>query len=141
LNNARENAGYGFVFAPVDSIEASGDDQITITLSQPYTPLLSALSLFTASIVPQAIYEADPEAFGEMPIGSGPFRVVSYSRGETLILERSEHYWEIGADGEPLPYLDRIEMPYVPEGNSRVLGLRSGDFDVVEFVPYSQAAA
>jgi peptide/nickel transport system substrate-binding protein len=141
LNKAKANAGYGFVFAPVETIEAVGDRQVRLTLSQPYTPLLSALSLFTSSIVPQAAYEADPTAFAEKPVGSGPFKVVEYARGERLVLERFDAYWEAGADGQPLPYLDRVEMPYVPEGNSRVLGLRSGDFDVVEFVPYNQAAA
>lgn len=141
LQKAKENAGYGFVFAPVQTIEAVGDRQIRLTLSERYTPMLSVLSLFTASIVPKAIYEQDPKAFGEKPIGSGPFKVVEYARGERLVLERSEDYWEQGADGQPLPYLDRIEMPYVPEGNSRVLGLRNGDFDVIEFVPYNQAAA
>ncbi|MEM7021807.1 MAG: ABC transporter substrate-binding protein [Pseudomonadota bacterium] len=140
LENAKANEGYGFVFAPVETIEAVGDNQIRLTLSEPYAPLLSVLSLFTASIVPKAAYEADPEGFGSMPIGSGPFKVVEYARGERLVLERSDQYWEEGADGDALPYLDRIEMPYVPEGNSRVLGLQSGDFDIIEFVPYSQAA-
>lgn len=140
LENARANEGYGFVFAPVEAVEAVGDDQVRLTLSEPYSPMLSALSLFTASIVPQAVYEADPEGFGSMPIGSGPFEVVEYARGERLVLERTDSYWEMGADGEALPYLDRIEMPYVPEGNSRVLGLQSGDFHAIEFVPYSQAA-
>lgn len=141
LENAKANEGYGFVFAPVESIEAEGEDQVRLTLSEPYSPMLSALSLFTASIVPKAVYEADPEGFGSKPIGSGPFAVVEYARGQRLVLERSETYWETGSDGDTLPYLDRIEMPYVPEGNSRVLGLQSGDFDVIEFVPYSQAAS
>jgi peptide/nickel transport system substrate-binding protein len=140
LENAKANEGYGFVFAPVETIEAVGDNQIRLTLSEPYAPMLSVLSLFTASIVPKAVYEADPEGFGSMPVGSGPFAVVEYARGERLVLERSDQYWEMGIDGEPLPYLERIEMPYVPEGNSRVLGLQSGDFHVIEFVPYSQAA-
>lgn len=141
LENAKANEGYGFVFAPVETIEAVGDNQVRLTLSEAYAPMLSVLSLFTASIVPKAVYEADPEGFGAMPVGSGPFKVVEYARGERLVLERSDQYWEEGADGEPLPYLDRVEMPYVPEGNSRVLGLQSGDFEVIEFVPYSQAAA
>lgn len=141
LENAKANEGYGFVFAPVEAIEALDDSQVRLTLSEPYTPMLSVLSLFTASIVPKAAYEADPDGFGAMPIGSGPFAVVEYSRGQRLVLERSEQYWEVGADGEPLPYLDRIEMPYVPESNSRMLGLQSGDFHAIEFVPYSQAAS
>lgn len=140
LENAKANEGYGFVFAPVETIEAVGDSQIRLTLSEPYAPMLSVLSLFTASIVPKAVYEADPEGFGSMPVGSGPFAVVEYARGERLVLERSDQYWEMGVDGEPLPYLERIEMPYVPESNSRLLGLQSGDFHVIEFVPYSQAA-
>jgi peptide/nickel transport system substrate-binding protein len=45
----------------------------------------------------------------------------------------------MGADGKPLPYLDGVELKYVPESNSRVLGLRNGDYDVISAVAFNQA--
>jgi peptide/nickel transport system substrate-binding protein len=72
---------------------------------------------------------------------SGAFAVEEYSRGSHTTLVANEHYWRKDADGGQLPYLERIEMRYVPESNARVLGLINGDFDVISTVPFNQAAA
>ena len=61
--------------------------------------------------------------------------VESYERGSTVVLKANPHYWDKGADGKPLPYLDGVELNYVPESNSRVLGLRNGDYDVISQLP------
>ena len=45
----------------------------------------------------------------------------------------------MGADGKPYPYLDKIEMQYVPESNTRVLGLKNGDYDAISTVSFNQA--
>ena len=47
----------------------------------------------------------------------------------------------MGEDGKPLPYLDKVVLKYVPESNSRVLGLQNGDFDAIIAVPLNQAAS
>ena len=136
---ANPDAVYGFAFSPVQSITAVGDKQIEMKLDSPYTALLSALTLFSASVVSQAAYEADPEQFGTKPVCSGPFQVAEYERGSRVVLVPNPHHWARGIDGKPLPYLDRVEMLYVPESNSRVLGLRNGDYDVISTVPFNQA--
>ncbi|MEX2297558.1 MAG: ABC transporter substrate-binding protein [Dongiaceae bacterium] len=133
------SAAYAFGFEPVESIEIVDDRHVKIALKRRYTPLLSVLSLFAAGIVEKASYEADPGAFGQKPVCAGPFQVEEYSRGSRVVLTRNPHYWDKGLDGQPLPYLDRVEMTYVPESNSRVLGLRNGDYDVIQTVPFNQA--
>ncbi len=132
-------AAYAFGFEPVESIEAVDDSHVKIALKRRYTPLLSVLSLFAAGIVEKKSYEADPAAFGQKPVCAGPFQVEEYSRGSRVVLTRNPHYWDKGVDGQPLPYLDRVEMLYVPESNNRVLGLRNGDYDVIQSVPFNQA--
>jgi peptide/nickel transport system substrate-binding protein len=130
-----------FVLKPVKAISAVDAQHVKIELSEPYAPLLSALSAYAASIVNKKAYEADPEKFGTSPVCAGPFSVESYQRGSTVVLKANPHYWDMGADGKPLPYLAGIEMRYVPESNSRVLGLRNGDFDMISTVAYNQAKA
>ena len=128
-----------FVLKPVKNISAVDDKHVKIELSEPYAPLLSALSAYAASIVHQKTYEASPEKFGTSPMCAGPFMVESYERGSTVVLKANPHYWDMGADGKPLPYLDGVELKYVPESNSRVLGLRNGDYDVISTVAFNQA--
>ena len=134
-------AAYGFAFAPVASVEAPNDLTVKITLKQPYTPILSALSLFSASVVEKAAYEASPEKFGANPICAGPFKVDSYERGSQLVLVPNTYYWDKGEDGKPLPYVDKVILRYMPDSNSRVLGLQNGDLDAALALPLNQAQA
>lgn len=134
-------AAYGFAFAPVKAIEKVDDKHIKITLKTPYTPILSALSLFSASIVEKATYEADAAAFGTKPVCTGPFMVDSYERGSQVVLLPNPHYWGKGTDGKPLPYLEKVTLRYMPDSNSRVLGLQNGDLDAALALPLNQAPA
>lgn len=136
---AGETAAYAFGFEPVSAFEAIDDSHIRIVLKRRYTALISVASLFAAAIVDKESYEADKAAFGQKPVCAGPFQVEEYVRGSRVVLTRNPHYWDKGADGQPLPYLDRVEMLYVPESNARVLGLRNGDYDVIATVPFNQA--
>ena len=63
------------LFEPVASIEAVDERHVRFTLEEPYAPLLSAVSIFAASVVHRDSYEADPERFGIEPICSGAFKV------------------------------------------------------------------
>ena len=127
------NTAYGFVFDPIESMEVLDDKTLRIKLKHKYSAFASGISLFSAAVVSQKAYEADPDAFGNNPTCSGAFLVESFKRGEKLVLVANDNYW----GGRP--NLDKVEMLYVPEGNSRVIGLKSGDYDVITGVPFSQA--
>ena len=53
--------------------------------------------------------------------------VDSYERGTQVVLVPNPHYWGKGEDGKPLPYVDKVVLRYMPDSNSRVLGLQNGD--------------
>lgn len=131
----------GFLYAPIESVEAVDPATVRITLKQPYAPVLSALSAYSAAIVSKKAYEADADAFGQKPVCSGAFTVEEYSRGTRVVLAKNPGYWENGKDEQSIPYLDKVEMRYVADSNARVLGLRNGDFDAIAIVPYSEAAS
>lgn len=66
------------------------------------------------------------------PIGTGPYKIVSFKVGNRLELERFDGYW---GDKAPAAKLTFVE---VPELSSRVAGLRSGEFDLITEVPPDQ---
>ncbi|MFN9388706.1 MAG: ABC transporter substrate-binding protein, partial [Betaproteobacteria bacterium] len=119
-----DSAPLGFLYEPVKAVEAVDDRTVKITLKRPYTPVLSALSAYGAAVVSKKAYEAGAEAFGQKPVCSGPFTVEEYARGTKLVLAKNPAYWEKGKDGQPLPYVDKVDMRYVPDSNARVLGLK-----------------
>lgn len=133
-----KTSAYAFLFTGVDKMEAPDAKTVEITLKDPNAAFLSSMAVFAAGIVPKAVVEADPKGFGNKPVGSGPFMVKEYTRGDKVVLVPNPNYWELGVDGKPLPYVDGVTVKYVPESNSRVLGLRNGDFDVIDNVPFSE---
>ncbi len=68
------------------------------------------------------------------PIGTGPFRMVEYKRGQHVILERNPNYWDA-----PKPYLDRIVFREIPERAAISAALEAGEVQlaVLNMVPLS----
>jgi peptide/nickel transport system substrate-binding protein len=56
------------------------------------------------------------------------------------VITRNPHYWKMGEDGQPLPYLDEVRFPVIPDDATRILKLQAGEVDGAEFVPYARIA-
>jgi peptide/nickel transport system substrate-binding protein len=121
------------LYQVISDIQAPDDKTAVLTLSNPYTPLMSSLAMFAASIVPEHAVKEKGETFGESPVGSGAFVLKEWRRGESVVLERNPLYWEEG-----LPKLDGVEWIYVPNDNTRMLKLTAGEVEAATFVPWNQ---
>ncbi|MFV0257524.1 MAG: ABC transporter substrate-binding protein [Acidimicrobiales bacterium] len=81
----------------------------------------------------KAAATGDPTA----PVGSGPFKFVSYTpgNGNAFVAERYEDYWRgdgpNSVTGEGLPYLDRVELVVAVDIQGRSNGLQGGQFDII----------
>jgi peptide/nickel transport system substrate-binding protein len=64
---------------------------------------------------------------GSKPVGSGPFVLDSWQRDSRLVLKRNPTYWQQG-----LPYLDQIVFRPIPDEDTRIASLSSGDIDVLQ---------
>ncbi len=69
------------------------------------------------------------DACGEQIAGTGPFRLVEWTRDSELVVERNPDYWRTDADGVQLPYLDRITFRPIPDDSTRWLSATSGTID------------
>lgn len=66
----------------------------------------------------------------QQPVGTGAFLLEEYADGERAVFRRREDYWQMGADGDPLPYLD--ELIYVStDKDAGVAALQSGQVDTL----------
>src|SRR5262249_45621618 len=87
-------------------------------------------------IVPKEAYlAAGPAAFGQNPIGTGPYRVTKFDPTERVELEAFDDYW----GGRP-PAAHATFL-VVPEFSARLAGMVSGEFDMMVNVPTDQIAA
>lgn len=81
------------------------------------------------------ITPAGEEKF-DPPIGTGPFKFVSWTEGQRSLFTRNPDYWESGK-----PYVDELEQLSIPDNTARLNALMGGQIDALEFMDYSQAKA
>jgi peptide/nickel transport system substrate-binding protein len=72
-------------------------------------------------------------AFHTKPIGTGPFRVVEWKKGDYILIERNPDYWRPG-----LPYVDRMVFKIIPDAATRAAAMEKGEVDVqgLGAIPY-----
>jgi peptide/nickel transport system substrate-binding protein len=127
-----------WTFEAVESVEAVDPATVKISLNGPAAPFANDIALWGASVLPQAAVEDQGDAFWEHPIGSGPFVLDSWAKGERIVLKKNPHYWEKDADGTQLPYLDEVNLEVLTDDNTRMLKLQAGEIDAALDVPYNQ---
>lgn len=123
-------SSWGFLFSPVKTVVKVDERTIQLQMSEPFAPLLPALSTFAASIYSKANFEAHGDDAGSHPLGTAAFMLDRWEKGNQVVLKRNPNYWQQGK-----PYLDEVVFKVVGDGNSRVLQLASGDVNLISFIP------
>jgi peptide/nickel transport system substrate-binding protein len=121
-----------FPAAPV--VETPDARTVRVTLNRPNVAFVSYLTLWGSSVLSKAHAEkVGVEAMGQNPVGSGPFCLKSWNKGQSVVLARNPHYWDTER-----PFLDEVEMRVMPDENAAMLQLRAGQIDVALSVPHNQ---
>src|SRR5215510_7270493 len=117
----------------VDSVEVL--DKYTVRINTTVPDATLPISIMRYPIVLMA-----PDAFetsAERPIGTGPFKFVSWTRWSETRLVRFENYWETDAEGHSLPYLDEIIGKPKREDSVRLTALRTGQINLMDNMAYA----
>jgi peptide/nickel transport system substrate-binding protein len=125
------------LIAAVASVDTPDDHTAVLVLSQPSASVIGFLSWYGVFMLPAHIYEGTDWATNEAnmaPIGSGPFKFVSYEPGATVELEANTSYFGEG------PFLERLIFQIIPDPNTQVQALLNGEVDFVDGVPNAQVA-
>jgi peptide/nickel transport system substrate-binding protein len=133
-----EESLVGWTFEAVKSVEAVDPATVKITLNGPAAPFANDIALWGASVVSKAAAEAAGADFTNKPLGSGPFMLESWQKGQQITLKKNPHYWEKDAAGNQLPYLDQVNLIVLTDDNTRMLKLQAGEIDAALDVPYNQ---
>ncbi len=124
-----ENDGTPLIsaFSAVTDISANEAGQVVVTLSEPSLEFLNSM---TVAIIPANSGDTQSTS----PVGTGPFRFVSYVPQNSMEMARFDGYW--GA----LPKLEKVTFKIITDVNTLVLGLNGGTLDMVIHLPNTVSA-
>ncbi|MGE0749683.1 MAG: ABC transporter substrate-binding protein [Variibacter sp.] len=113
------------IFANMESIETPDPLTVKITLKKPSALLPFFLAEATAAILSPKTAEKD----GTNPIGTGPYKFVSWTRGDSLKLEKFADY-----NGPVKPTIAHATIRFINDENAQIAALEAGDVDYVPVV-------
>ena len=114
-----------------DGIATPDDATLVLTLKRPDSLMPLALSARHAMVVKDGTTDFSVQT----AIGTGPFKVKSFSPGQSWELERNPGYWEAG-----LPYLDGLRGVVVGEQSTKVQAVTAGQSHIADPIDYSAAS-
>jgi len=120
-------------FLPVEKVEAPDPVTVRVTYREPYAPALRGWEI---PIMPAHLYRGTDFATApanRAPVGTGPFRFVSWEAGRRIVLAANLDYWA-GPPG-----LDRFEFAIIPSADTAYQALLAGEVDYAR-IPQAVAA-
>ena len=115
----------------VDSMEKVGDNTLNITHTKPTSRILPAMADAWHIIFPEHVLEKTGGVLstGEQVIGTGPFKVESFSEGNNIVSVANPDYFQDAPDGSPFPYLDGITGIAFANNDLSAAALATGQVD------------
>ncbi|HXX39993.1 MAG TPA: glutathione ABC transporter substrate-binding protein [bacterium] len=120
----------------ISSVDVVNDTTVRFTLKDPFGAMLYNFAHPAARIISPAAIAKGEDYIARNMVGSGPFRFVSWTPGQQIVLERNPDFWQSGQ-----PEADRLIIRPVVEDASRVAMLLSGDANFIYPIPGVQVDA
>ena len=122
LNRAKESPRMTQDFYMIESFEKVDDATIKVKTFYEAGNLLHKLASMGASIMNKKALEENENNI----IGSGMFKLKEWVAGDRIVLERNEYFKEANSN------IKAIIIKFIPEANSRMIMLETGEVDIAE---------
>lgn len=109
----------------LDSVSAQGESTVIFRLKQKFAPFLTYMGYYSEFIVSPAALDQFGGNFPSHPVGTGPYKLLNWKKGEYIELEANPDYW-----GEK-PKVQKLIFKIVPDASTRLMELQSGQVDAI----------
>jgi peptide/nickel transport system substrate-binding protein len=117
-------------YLDLSGIEKVDQYQVKLHLKTAEIAVPEHLFHYPALVLNAKTFEGD---FIKKPVGTGPYTLESYLPGERAVLKARKDYWNKGADGQPLPYMDGMEfIDMGTEMAPQIAAIKAGEVDMVD---------
>ena len=113
----------------IDRVDVVDDTTARIVTKKPYPVMDAMLCIYGQVIPPKYFQEKGPVHFATHPVGTGPYKFVSWAKDDQLVLQANENYWR-GA-----PKIKKVIFRPIPEATTRVAGLQTQELDIIVNIP------
>jgi len=117
-------APYRMYYENIESIQVVDPVTVVFRLKKADSMFLFNMARGDAVVVPR--HAAD--RLKSIPIGTGPFKLVEWKRGDSVIMAKNDEYYIKGR-----PYLDKVIFKFIPDPGSQLAALKAGDIDVIAY--------
>lgn len=112
---------------PLESVKVVDDTTVALNLQTAWRPLLAALGERPGFMVSPTAVKKYGKDFGLHPVGTGPFKFVSFTQNSSLKLKRFDGYWDASR-----VYLDGITFQNVQDAKVQLTMLRTGEAQIAD---------
>ncbi len=124
-----------WMYDATESIEATGDLQVTIKLTEPSGTFQYVSSTTAMHVMPKSLIDSTIDTPTQSPIGTGPYKFDSWAAGSEITLQKNDEYWQ---DGKP--YFQTAIFKIITDPTTRTAGLSTGELQMVRDIQPDQLA-
>lgn len=116
-----------FVYGSVKDVEVVDANTVKVNLTAPSTPFLSNLAMVMSApmISPKALTDSKNNV-NQVPVGTGPYKFVSWAKDENIVLVRNDEYWGTKALAK------NVIFKFIKDNSARVVALNNGEADMID---------
>jgi ABC-type transport system substrate-binding protein len=112
---------------------AVGETTVVYTLDRPQNDFLGTLYASGRGFVRAPAQLKDKTACSGTPIGTGPFKAVSFTTDEMIVAKNADYWRTDPVTKNKLPYIDKITFTNIKESSSRQSAVQTGTIDAAMF--------